>query len=231
MQLIAVVPAAGFATRLQPLAVSKEMLVVRGRPMIDHLAERLLAAAPSRFRVVTRPDKSDLRAHAAAQNWETILGSPTQVAQSVQLGLAGLADDDLVLVGFPDTIIETEDAAVRTVAALSDDADAALGLFHSAEPERGDVVELLPDGKVLRVEPKPRTPAGDLVWGLVAARAGPLRELSTVTEPGHLWDRWARNGRVTGVELEGAYLDVGTPEALDAVDASARRRPAGSSGR
>jgi hypothetical protein len=43
--IVGVVPAAGYATRLQPLAGSKELLQVRGRPVIDYLLTRLESLA------------------------------------------------------------------------------------------------------------------------------------------------------------------------------------------
>lgn len=214
--LTALVPAAGYATRLQPLQGSKEMLVVRGRPVIEHVVSRLTAASPATVRVITRPDKEDVRSHAAARGWKVVLGTPNTVGESILLGTADLDADDVVLVGFPDTLIESADAAVRTVAALTPSVDAALGLFRSDEPSRGDVVDVGADGMVTSVRPKPPAPSGDLVWGLLAARAGSLGGLRAVSEPGDLWDAWARRGRVRGVVLPGYYLDIGTPAALAA---------------
>jgi CTP:molybdopterin cytidylyltransferase MocA len=234
---VIVIPAAGHATRLQPIAASKEMLTVAGRPLIEHLVERLSVVGPTRIRVVTRPEKTDLRDHAAQRGWEVVLGHPDHVAASLLLGFEGLADDEIVVVGFPDTLIDAPDAASTVLAALVDSAlvgnahpaahpatqaDVALGLFHTAEPWRGDVVTLVTVGTaeyVTSVVPKPTgptDPARDLVWGLLAGRVGPLRALADVTEPGHLWDRWARQGtgRVRAAMLSGRYRDLGTRESL-----------------
>jgi len=201
---------------------SKELIPVRGRPLIDHLAELLGSVGPIAIRVVTRPDKRDLIAYARSRGWEIHLGTPDHVAASILVGISGLPDDQLILTGFPDTLIEAPDAAVRTLAALVDGGgpavDVALGLFHCAEPERGDVVSLAEDGSITAVTPKPTEPDGDLVWGLVAARVGALHELATVAEPGHLWHRWAndrlRPGRVRGTVIPGTYIDLGTKQAL-----------------
>ena len=227
---VIVIPAAGHATRLQPITVSKEMLPVQERPLIEHLVERLSVVGPARIRVVTRPEKTDLREHAALRGWEVVLGHPEHVAASLLLGFEGLADDEIVLVGFPDTLIDAPDAAARVLSALVGDADAdvALGLFHTAEPWRGDVVTLVTDETadghggvryVSGVVPKPTgptDPARDLVWGLLAGRIGPLRALADVAEPGALWDRWARQGtgRVCAAVLPGRYRDLGTRESL-----------------
>ena len=50
-------PAAGHATRLQPLEGSKELLEIGGRPVFDYLVERLRAGGAEEIRVVTRPEK------------------------------------------------------------------------------------------------------------------------------------------------------------------------------
>lgn len=208
------------------------MLEVAGRPLIDHLAERALRVQPDEIRVVTRPEKTDLVEHADARGWHVVLGHPRHVAASLLLGIEGLAGDTAVLAGFPDTLITAADAATRTIEPLlappsgpepSGAPDVVLGLFHNAEPWRGDVVELSPTGKVLSVVPKPATPTSDLVWGLLAGRVTALRGLTSVDEPGLLWDRYARAGRVAGVLIDGDYLDLGTPASLAAARADSTR--------
>ncbi|HZB36129.1 MAG TPA: NTP transferase domain-containing protein [Gaiellaceae bacterium] len=56
-RIVGVVPAAGHATRLQPLEGSKELLEIGGRPVFDYLVERLRAGGAEEIRVVTRPEK------------------------------------------------------------------------------------------------------------------------------------------------------------------------------
>ncbi len=67
---------------------------------------------------------------------------------------------------------------------------------------------------VRSVVPKPQRPATNLIWGLAAARPAALRELETVSEPGDLFSRLARQGRVRGVRLGSDYVDIGIPEVL-----------------
>ena len=213
---VGVVPAAGLGTRLQPLSGSKELVMVHGRPVMDHLVERLHLAPCREIRVVTRPDKADVAEHARASGLAVVLGEPATVPESLLLGLRGLAPDEVVLVGFPDTIWDPDDGFARLVAELAadEDADAVLGVFTGADPARSDVVELGADGLVRSVAVKPDAPETSDVWGCCAARAGVLAEgLPGVEEAGFLFDRLARAGRIRGVRL-GHFLDVGTPEAL-----------------
>ena len=54
MAILGVVPAAGLATRLQPLPCSKELLRVGGAPVVDRLVAQLRAGGADTVRLVTR---------------------------------------------------------------------------------------------------------------------------------------------------------------------------------
>jgi glucose-1-phosphate thymidylyltransferase len=214
VKLVGVLPAAGRAVRLQPLAGSKELLEIGGRPVLDYAVERMNAASADEIRVVTRPDKVDVRAGAEARGLTVVEAEPATLAESIAVGIHGLAADDVVLIGLPDTIWHPVDGFARLVDGLRPDTDAVLGVFRSSEPERGDVVDLHADCIVRAVAVKPAQPAGDLIWGAAAARAACLRSLSAYDQPGHLFDELARAGRVRAVRFPGELVDVGTKEAL-----------------
>jgi NDP-sugar pyrophosphorylase family protein len=207
-----IVPGAGRAERLRGLIDgSKELVPVRGRPVVDHLLERLASA--DEIRVVVRPAKRDLIEHLRGRV-TLVEGEPRTVAESLALGLDGLAADDLVLVGFPDTLFEAEQVFERLLAALGEH-EVALGAFRFAEPSRSDVLEL--DGAaVTRVHVRPPQPASNLVWGCFAARRGALEGIEAYAEPGLLFDRLARAGRVVAVDLAVELIDIGTPQSLAA---------------
>jgi NDP-sugar pyrophosphorylase family protein len=192
---------------------SKEMLLVAGRPVIDRLVERMTAGGADEIRVVTRPDKSDVVHHAHAIGASVIEGEPRSVADSVFLGIRTLDEDDIVLIGFPDTLWEPVDGFERLVKSLGD-VDAALGLFRTADLARSDVVVLDDTGLVSEIAVKPNRPRSDLIWGCAAVRRRALQELERHTELGHLLDKLARAGKVRGVQLSNSWLDVGTKDAL-----------------
>jgi NDP-sugar pyrophosphorylase family protein len=214
-RVVGVIPAAGHAKRLQPLEGSKEVLTVRGRPLLEHLVERMRRAPCSELRVVTRPEKRDVIRLAVGLGARVIEGRPRTVAASLLLGLDGLAPGDVALVGFPDTLWEPVDGYTCLLERLRPPVDAVLGLFSFAEPERSDVVELREDGLVRRVHSRPALPSANIVWGCLAARAGVLAALKPEEEPGRHLDRLARDGRVAAVRLEGELLDCGTPASLE----------------
>ena len=218
-RIIGIIPAAGYATRLQPLEVSKEVYRVGGKPLIDYVVERMRTAPCDELCVVTRPDKPDVVAYAEEIGARVVEGRPETLAQSIALGLDGLQDDDVVLVGFPDTIWDVEDGFGRLVGVLDGKRDVALGVFSSAEPERSDVVSLDASGVVTAVDVKPPRPAGNLIWGCAAASVAALAGLEHRAWPGEHFDELARAGRVQGVRLPGEYLDVGTKEALRRAEA------------
>jgi glucose-1-phosphate thymidylyltransferase len=213
-RVVGIVPAAGRAERLQPLEGSKEALAVRGRPLLEHLVERMRRAPCSELRVVTRSEKRDVIALALGLGADVIEGRPSTVAASILLGLEGLEPDDVALVGFPDTLWEPVDGYARLLERLRPPAEVVLGLFEFAEPERSDVVESGPAGVVARVRARPTSPSSNLVWGCLAARAGALADLAPGDEPGRHLDRLAREGRVAAVRLEGELVDIGTPASL-----------------
>jgi glucose-1-phosphate thymidylyltransferase len=216
MTLVGVVPAAGRASRLQPLAGSKELLEVGGRPVLEYVVERMTAAGADEIRVVTRPDKVDVADHARALGAVVVVGEPSSSAESILLALEGLATDDLVMVGFPDTVWQPVSGLARVLALVGDGADVGLGLFRGRDGEqlrRSDVV-VLEGSAVTAVEVKPARPSSDLLWGCAAARVEPLAGLSGREHPGELFAELARAGRVAGVVLEGDFLDIGTPADL-----------------
>ena len=215
MAIVGVVPAAGYAMRLGPLGCSKEVLPVAGRPVLEYVVERMRHAGPSEIRVVTRPDKRDVAEHARRLGAKVVVGRPDSVGASVLLGLGGLRGDDVVLLGFPDSVWDPEDGFALLLDALDETTDVALGCFRSRELERSDVVVADAAGTVRAVQVKPDRPASALIWGCAAARVRALAALREHPAPGELFDRLARAGNVRAVRLPGEFVDIGTPEALD----------------
>lgn len=216
-EIVGIVPAAGYATRLQPLDCSKEMLPVRGRPVMDYLAERMRAGGCTRLRVVTRPEKRDVVAHARDLDAEVVLARPATVSQSFAAGMAGLSGADVALIGFPDSLWSPVDGYRRLVRAVRDGCDVALGLFRirSSDLERSDVVTVDAEGRVLRVDVKPTSPSSELVWGCAAGYVAVLAGIARTDWPGDFFDLLRREGHdVRGFHVSDDWLDIGTKDAL-----------------
>jgi NDP-sugar pyrophosphorylase family protein len=190
------------------------MLLVDGRPVMDRLVNQMQAAGCRAIRIVTRPEKTDVIAHAGGMGVSVVMGEPDTVGESIALGMSGVPDDASVLLGFPDTLWEPANGFTILLDALTDDAEGVLGLFTTDEPERSDVVLLGSDGRVDRILVKPREPPSRLIWGCAVARAAALNDIGSVEQPGELFDRLARRGAIRGIYLSDSWLDIGTKEAL-----------------
>lgn len=186
---------------------------------MDYVVERLRHADCEELRVVTRPDKADVIEHARDLGAKIVTGEPPTMAASIALGIRGLAGSDVVLVGLPDTLWEPMNGFVQLLEHLVEGADVVLGVFESDEPERSDVVVLDKRGAVRRVHVKEADPPGNLVWGCFAARAGSLAGLERCPSPGHYFAGLTVAGTVRAVRFPARMVDIGTPEALAAVEA------------
>jgi glucose-1-phosphate thymidylyltransferase len=212
--VVGIVPAAGHATRLQPLPVSKEILPIRGRPVMDYLIERMRAAPCSELRVVTRPEKEDVTRHAESLGAVVVHANPRSVSESLLAAMGDLSPTDIVLFGFPDTIWEPVDGYRRLVQAMGTTYDIALGLFRTDEPERADVVRFTDSWLITAVEVKWEHPSSNWVWGCGAARAHALGGIASEREPGVYFDRYCTSHDVKGVWLSDSIVDIGTRESL-----------------
>lgn len=217
MRIVGVIAAAGYATRLQPLNCSKEVIEVGGRPIMDYLVARMNLAGCDELRVVTRPEKDDVIEHARTLGAKVVLGYPQTPGESFAAGIAGLDPKDVVLIGWPDTLWEPEDGYVPLVEAVDAGADIALGLFKAAPADlpRSDVIAFDGRGEVAGIYVKPADPPSGWVWGCAAARARVLDSLEREEWPGSFFEVRRRQGlQLRGIRLSDRWLDVGTKEAL-----------------
>jgi dTDP-glucose pyrophosphorylase len=223
-----IVPAAGAASRMQPLAFSKELLPVgsrydgdaeRPRAVSEYLVERMVLGGADRICFVIAPGKSDILAYYGAHP------TATAMCYAVQPRPAGLCDaifracpfigpDEFVIVGLPDTIWFPENA-LRT---LGEDALSFL-LFPVEQPQRFDAVLTAPDGRVLEIRVKRPDAGTRWIWGAFKLSGRTLHELHALWRAraesdeyiGTLINAWlAGGGQAVGVRAGEVYLDVGT---------------------
>lgn len=186
-----------------------------GRPVIDYLVERMRAGGCDELRVVTRPEKEDVRAYAEAIGASVVLGRPATINHSFAAGMAGLGHEDIVLLGFPDSIWEPVDGYRRLVAAVQGGEEIALGLFEAPGVEGSDYLRLDPSGRIEHIEIKPAEPPSDFIWGCAAARVRALEGLEREEWPsGYMNSLMDRGVELFAERLSNRYHDIGTATSL-----------------
>ncbi len=183
-EVVAVMPAAGFATRLGSLPWSKEVFPIPtsrrdvGESPIglacDSLLNAFRAGRAERVFVVIRDGKWDIPgALLDGRGWGL------ELAYVVVPDSEGLADtvsracpfirEATVLFGLPDILLDVQDPFGPMLQALEEkSADVALGLFPPHRPQAADMVDLDETGRVRAVLPKPRRTELEFAWILAA---------------------------------------------------------------
>jgi glucose-1-phosphate thymidylyltransferase len=223
-----IVPAAGYGSRIQPLAFSKELLPVgsrrdgereRPRAVSEYLVERLVLGGADRICFVIAPGKSDILQYYGGEAFSAAIvyavqPEPAGLCDAIFRALPVVGRDDTVVVGLPDTIWFPADA----LAGLPAD-DLAFLLFPVARPELFDAVVLDDRGLVREIQVKAAHAESRWIWGAFKAPGAVLHELHEVWQgPGRhdeylgtLVNAWlAQGGRAHGIAAGASYVDVGT---------------------
>ncbi len=224
----AMVLAAGYGKRMRPLTehTPKPMVRLAGRALIDHALGRLAEAGVREAVVNVHYHADVLEAHLRAR------AEPPAITISDErdalLDTGGGVKKALPLLGqggffvFNSDSVWTE-AGVRNLSRLAAmwDADAMDSLLLLAESSGslgydgpGDFA-MTEDGRLFRRDPGTRAP---FVFAGVSIAHPRLFDHSPegAFSLNPLWDRAITRGRLFGARLEGEWMHVGTPEALEA---------------
>jgi glucose-1-phosphate thymidylyltransferase len=223
-----IVPAAGAASRIQPLAFSKELLPVgsrregdleRPRAVSEYIVERMILAGATKICFVISPRKSDILQYYSAYE------GPAQLCYVVQPQPLGLCDamfrplqllsaDEPVVVGLPDTIWFPEDG----LCALPSD-ELSFLLFPVDRPELFDAVVTGEKGQVREIRVKQNNSDLHWVWGAFKMPGTVLHALHRIWCERGRGDEYvgtlvnayiAAGGQASGIRAGRAYVDVGT---------------------
>jgi dTDP-glucose pyrophosphorylase len=240
-----VIPAAGAARRIQPLAFSKELLPVcddtvinprRPRAVSEYIVERLLAGGASRLCFVIAPGKWDILEYygGAAESVPicyAVQPQPIGFCDAIFRALPVIDRQEPVLVGLPDTIWFPADG----LKSLSNERFSFL-LFPVSRPDLFDVVVIDESGRVLDILVKHPSPSSHWIWGAFKLPGTVLQELfelwcargKTDEYFGTLVNAWLKRGGIAyGVSSGACYFDVGTMDGY--VDAMRSLREVASS--
>lgn len=244
--MLGIVPAAGAATRLQPLAFSKEMLPVgsvldeygveRPKAVSEFLVERMIHAGADRVCFVLSPEKTDIipyyaRHWAARRFCYVVQEQPNGLCDALFRAMHVMREDEDVLIGLPDTVWFPLDGFCQLPSE-----ELAFLLFPVQDARRFDAVLTEPDGRIREIRVKAEQPGTNWVWGAFRMPARIFRTLHALWSEAGRGDEYvgtlvntylARGGRAVGVPAGDRYYDVGTVDgyraAIDVLSAAPTR--------
>jgi glucose-1-phosphate thymidylyltransferase len=228
----AIIPAAGFGTRLRPLTFArpKPTLRVANQPIIVHVVRSLYEAGVTEIGIVV----SDLTQQAIEQAVSGIEGvCITYIGQPEMLGLGNAVlmardyvghDDFCVYLG--DNLFEQ--GVGRYIQTFNESgADSVMALVEVPDPSAFGVAELDETGRVIRLVEKPKQPVSNLaVAGLYCFRPSFFEHLAQlklsprgeyeITDA--IVSLMESGAHVQGVRVQGWWRDTG--QATDLIDAN-----------
>lgn len=181
--VIGIIPAAGHARRLGHLPCSKEIFPIgfqhdarsgqsRPKAVTHYLLEHFRDAGICEAIIIVRPDKNDIPrllgdGHAFGVNlrYRTIIASPCSPI-SVDAAFEYVWGRTVAL-GFPDILFNSRGIYEPALSRLqTTGADIVLGLFPAQYPAMVDMVEMNPDGEMIRIQIKPSKTSLVYQWAI-----------------------------------------------------------------
>jgi len=221
----AMVLAAGMGTRMRPLTdtIPKPLVPLRGRPLIDHVLDRIAAAGIENAVVNVHNHADKLEKHLSGRKRPEITISDER---GVLLDTGGGVVKALPKLGPGPFLIHNSDSVwiegigsnlARLMAAWDPDRmDSlmllAIGATSLGYEGHGDF-NMTPDGLIARRTEHRQAPfvfTGVSIAHPRLFEGAPQGRFSLNV----LWDRAIERGRLYGTRLDGTWMHVGTPEAL-----------------
>ncbi|WP_242095192.1 MULTISPECIES: nucleotidyltransferase family protein [unclassified Sphingomonas] len=228
----AMVMAAGLGKRMRPLTATrpKPLVVVAGKPLIDHVFDRLRAAQVKRAVVNVHYLADALEAHVASQADGIAVAFSDERAALMETG-GGLVKARALLGDAPVLVINSDNLwidgpvdTLRLLASRWDDAtmDALLLLVPYARAHnhkgQGDF-NLAPDGRITGRRVAGRT-APFVYSGVQIVHPRLIADWPEGPFSTNIfWDRAIAEGRAYGQVHQGLWFDVGTPAAIPRTEA------------
>jgi len=230
----AFVLAAGLGVRMRPLTDKepKPLIPLGGKPLIDHVLDRLEEAGVARAVVNVHHFADRLVAHLEARRRPHIVLSDERAklldtGGGVHKALKTLGSEPFLIHNSDSVWIEGVGSNLARLARAWDGErmDALLLLAPVAEALGydgcGDFF-LTPDGTVRRRREREFAP-----FAFTGVSIAHPRLFANAPSPPFslnlLWDRAIERGRLYGARLEGVWMHVGTPDALEAAERLMRR--------
>ncbi len=221
----AMVLSAGLGTRMRPLTerMPKPLVEVGGKPLIDHVLDRLAEAGVERAVVNVHHFAEQLERHLATRTKPKITISDER---GVLLGTGGAVVKALPLLGVtPFFHVNSDsiwiDGVKPNLARLAESFDpAAMDALLLLAPTTGSIgyagrgdFAFATDGRLKRRGEREVAPfvfAGAAILAPALFKDEPQGEFPLTL----LFDQAAEQGRLFGLRLEGLWMHVGTPDAI-----------------
>ncbi len=224
---IAMVMAAGLGKRMRPLTVTrpKPLIDVAGKPLIDHVFDRLGAAGVERAVVNVHYLADQLEAHlrARVRGMELVVSDERRQLMETGGGLVQardlLGDAPILCVNSDNLWVDGPSDAIRLLAAQWDDAkmDALLLLVPLARAtcHRGQGDFRLDAFGQITERRKPGRLAPFVYTGVQILSPRVIRDWPEGPFSTNLfWNRAMETGRLWGAVHQGLWFDVGSPKAI-----------------
>lgn len=221
----AMVLGGGYGKRMMPLTkdIPKPMVVLKGRPLIDHVLDRIAAAGVPRAVVNVHYCADKLQAHVEKRTHpkieisderQQLLDTGGGVAKALPL----LGPDPFLIHNSDSVWIEGVGSNLERMFSVWDpDTMDSLMLLASAATSLGydgsGDFAMDKDGRLSRRGERQMVP---FVFTGVSIAHPRIFEGAPdgAFSMNRLWDRAIDNGRLFGIRLDGLWMHVGTPEAL-----------------
>ncbi|BCA57940.1 nucleotidyltransferase family protein [Sphingomonas sp. HMP6] len=228
----AMVMAAGLGKRMRPLTATrpKPLVEVAGKPLIDHVFDRLRASGVERAVVNVHylADALEAHLHNRVSGIDVVVSDERKRLMETGGGIVQardlIGDAPFVVVNSDNLWVDGPSDAIRMLAARWDDAtmDALLLMVPLARANhhggQGDF-RLAPDGRIIgRRQPGKLAPFVYTGVQILSPRVivdWPEGPFSTML----FWERAIAAGRAYGLVHQGLWFDVGTPAAVGKTEA------------
>jgi glucose-1-phosphate thymidylyltransferase len=182
-EVIGLLPAAGLATRISPLPLSKELYPIgfqkidgenglRPKVISHYLLEKMRIANIKKAYFILRNGKWDipsyfgdgkmLNMHIAYLIMNLPFGVPYTLDQAYPF-----VEDVMIALGFPDIIFQPDDAFVHLLNRQCEtNSDVVLGVFHANDHKKWDMVDITDDGRIRQIVIRPVRTDLRYAWGI-----------------------------------------------------------------